>query len=265
LDLHISHTTRYAYDTPVSYALQRLHLRPQSNIMQTVLDWTVTVDGGVIELTCEDHHGNVIDLVNTDRGATELTVTASGTVRTHDRAGVMGKVYGAAPLWHFMQDTALTKPSKDIRALARPLKSATDTLGACHALSAQILAAVPYLIGQTYTNTTADQALTGGAGVCQDHAHIMIAVARYAGFPARYVSGYLKLDDRIDQDASHAWAEVHLPTLGWVGFDVSNGISPDERYARLAIGCDASDAAPVKGMRLGDGDESLIVTLQVQQ
>jgi transglutaminase-like putative cysteine protease len=93
----------------------------------------------------------------------------------------------------------------------------------------------------------------------------MIAVARYAGFPARYVSGYLKLDDRIDQDASHAWAEVHLPTLGWVGFDVSNGISPDERYARLAIGCDASDAAPVKGMRMGDGDESLIVTLQVQQ
>ena len=265
MDLNISHTTTYNYDEPVSYALQRLHLRPQTNVMQTVLDWTVTVDGGVIELTCDDHHGNIIDLVNTARGATELKVTACGTVRTHDRAGVFGKVYGAAPLWHFMQDTSLTRPNKDIRTLARPLKTTADPLGAFHTLSAQILTAVPYLTGQTYTNTTAEEALAGGAGVCQDHAHIMISAARQAGYPARYVSGYLKLDDRIDQNASHAWAEVHMPSLGWVGFDVSNGISPDERYARLAIGCDASDAAPVKGMRMGDGNESLIVTLQVQQ
>lgn len=265
MDLKISHTTRYAYDQPVSYALQRLHLRPQSNVMQTVLDWTVTVEGGQIELTCDDHHGNIMDLVNTAPGAVALAVTATGTVQTHNRAGVLGKVYGAAPLWHFQQDTPLTHPSRDIRALAKPLKGAADPLATLHDLSAQILAAVPYATGQTYSNTTAEDALSGGAGVCQDHAHIMIAAARVAGFPARYISGYLMLDDRIDQDASHAWIEVHLPTLGWVGFDVSNGISPDERYARLAIGRDAGDAAPVKGLRMGPGDESLIVTLQVQQ
>ena len=124
---------------------------------------------------------------------------------------------------------------------------------------------MPYATGQTYTETTAEGALAGGAGVCQDHAHIMISAARVAGMPARYVSGYLLLDDRIDQDASHAWAEVHLPTLGWVGFDVSNGISPDMRYVRIAIGRDARDAAPIQGLRMGPGDESLIVTLQVQQ
>ena len=265
MDLQISHTTRYVYDTPVGYALQRLHLRPQSNVMQNVLDWTVTVEGGVVELTCDNHHGNIMDLVNTTRGSTELVVTAKGTIQTHDRAGVLGKVYGAAPLWYFQQETPLTRPSREIRALAKPLKGTTDLLAALHALSAQILTAVPYATGQTYSNTTAEDALQGGAGVCQDHAHIMIAAARAAGCPARYVSGYLMLDDRIDQDASHAWAEVHLPTLGWVGFDVSNGISPDERYARLAIGRDARDAAPVKGLRIGPGDESLIVTLQVQQ
>ncbi len=265
MDLHISHKTSYAYDQPVSYALQRLHLRPQSNAMQTVLDWNITVDGGVVELTCNDHHGNIIDLVNTFRGASELVVTAEGTVRTNDCAGVFGKVYGSAPLWHFVQGTALTQPNKDIRALAKPLKGASDPLGALHAMSASILSAVPYATGQTYTETTAEQALAGGAGVCQDHAHIMISAARVAGMPARYVSGYLMLDDRIDQDASHAWAEVHLPSLGWVGFDVSNGISPDERYVRLAIGTEARDAAPIQGLRMGPGDESLIVTLQVQQ
>ncbi|MFZ3581478.1 transglutaminase family protein [Loktanella sp. DJP18] len=265
MDLQISHTTRYDYDQPVGYALQRLHLRPQTSVMQTVLDWTVTVEGGKVELTCDDHNGNIMDLVNTARGSVDLIVTASGTIRTHDRAGVLGKVYGAAPLWYFQQETSLTRPSREIRTLAKPLKGASDPLAALHALSAQILIAVPYATGRTYTDTTAEEALAGGVGVCQDHAHIMIAAARVAGFPARYVSGYLMLDDRIDQDASHAWAEVHLPTLGWVGFDVSNGISPDQRYARLAIGCDASEAAPIKGLRMGPGDESLIVTLQVQQ
>ena len=85
------------------------------------------------------------------------------------------------------------------------------------------------------------------------------------GIPARYVSGYLMMNDRVEQDASHAWAEVHLEDIGWIGFDVSNGISPDERYVRVATGLDYREAAPVSGMRFGDAGESLIVSLQVQQ
>ena len=73
------------------------------------------------------------------------------------------------------------------------------------------------------------------------------------------------MDDRIDQDATHAWAEAHIEGLGWVAFDVSNGISADERYLRLATGRDSTDAAPVSGMRLGDTRETMKVTLQVQQ
>ena len=73
------------------------------------------------------------------------------------------------------------------------------------------------------------------------------------------------MNDRVDQDASHGWAEVHLDALGWVGFDVSNRISPDERYVRLAIGRDAKEASPISGMRIGSGNESMIVSLQIQQ
>jgi len=85
------------------------------------------------------------------------------------------------------------------------------------------------------------------------------------GFPARYVSGYLMMEDRVHQDASHAWAEAHVEGIGWVGFDVSNGISPDERYVRVATGLDYTEAAPVSGMRLGESVESMVVRLQIQQ
>jgi len=134
-----------------------------------------------------------------------------------------------------------------------------------HLLSAAILTAVPYGQAATNVTTTAEEALTLGGGVCQDHAQIFIAAVRHAGIPARYISGYLMMNDRIDQDASHAWAEAHIDGLGWVAFDISNGMCPDERYVRLAMGRDSKDAAPVSGMRLGVGQETMSVSLQVQQ
>ena len=107
--------------------------------------------------------------------------------------------------------------------------------------------------------------MKSGSGVCQDHTHVFITIARLFGYPARYVSGYLMLENSIEQNASHAWAEVHLEGLGWVGFDVSNGISPDDRYVRIATGLDYREAAPVSGIWFGGGKESMTVKLQVQQ
>jgi hypothetical protein len=78
------------------------------------------------------------------------------------------------------------------------------------------------------------------------------------GYPARYVSGYLMMNDRVHQDASHAWAEAHVEGVGWVGFDVSNGISPDARYVRVATGLDYREAAPISGLRFGQGGEALV-------
>jgi transglutaminase-like putative cysteine protease len=124
---------------------------------------------------------------------------------------------------------------------------------------------VPYGQAATFAGTTAEDALAAGGGVCQDHAQIFVSAARLTGVPARYVSGYLMMNDRIDQDASHAWAEAHIDGLGWVGFDVSNHISPDERYVRIATGRDSRDASPISGVRIGAASESMIVSLQIQQ
>lgn len=265
MQLKISHTTQYRYDAPVDYALQKLRLRPMASALQDVPEWSVDVQGGKIEASYRDHYGNHVDLVSTDVGAEALVITAHGTVISHETNGIVGKIYGRAPLWHYRQSTDLTASGAGTKALAQIVSAHENALDGLHALSAAVLEKTPYEYGHTNAATTAEQALLIGNGVCQDHAHIFCAAAREAGFPARYISGYLMMNDRTDQDASHAWAEIHVPDLGWVGFDVSNGYSPDERYVRLAVGRDSSDAAPVSGFRMGQADETMEVSLQVQQ
>lgn len=265
MQIQIAHKTEYRYDVPVHYALQKLRLRPASSAIQAVGLWDVTIDGGTVEASYQDHYGNHVDLVSTNAGSDRLVISAMGMVETYDKAGVFGMTYGRAPLWHFMQPTALTAKGAGSAKLAGIVAAQATELDGLHALSAAVLEKTPYKTGKTGAETSAEDALKIGFGVCQDHTHIFSAAARTAGFPTRYVSGYLMMDDRIDQDASHAWAEVHIAGLGWVGFDVSNGYCPDERYVRIAVGRDSRDAAPVSGYREGQAKEAMSVTVQVQQ
>lgn len=265
MELSIRHKTEYAYDAPVDFALQKVRLRPLDSGLQTVHRWSIDITGGKVEASYSDHYGNHVDLVSAESGTQTLALVANGEVQTRDAAGVLGKSYGRAPLWHFAQATPLTKAGPRITALAETVGTEKDTLDGLHALSAAILTKVPYEAGHTDATTPAEEAVNVGKAVCQDHANIFVSAARVAGLPARYVSGYLLMNETIDQDASHAWAEVHIDNLGWVGFDVSNGVCPDEKYIRIAIGRDARDAAPVSGLRGGVGAESMNVSLQVQQ
>lgn len=265
MKLKISHKTQYAYDAPVNYGLQQVRLTPVSGLHQTVDNWQVDIEGGSVELSFEDQYDNTTLLVLAEQGARRVDVTVTGEIETHTSDGVFGKVYGVAPLWHYIQDTPRTVAGVGIQKLAAHFNSENDALTSLHKLSDAILNAVPYGQAETSAETSAEEALSAGGGVCQDHAQIFLSAARSIGIPARYVSGYLMMNDRIDQDASHAWAEAHVDGLGWIGFDVSNGISPDERYVRIATGRDSRDAAPVSGMRLSNANESMIVSLQIQQ
>ena len=168
--LKINHETRYNYDKPVQYGLQQLRLRPKERPGQRILDWNIEIEGGLVELSFEDQHCNHVDLINIERGRSEIVIRCTGEVENTDGSGVIG-----------------------------------------------------------------------------------------------YVSGYLMMSDRVDQDATHAWAEAYVEHIGWVGFDVSNGYSPDERYVRVATGLDYRDASPITGLRYGAGSEDMIVSLQVQQ
>lgn len=264
--LRILHTTTYRFERPMAYGLQQLRLVPKSRTGQTVLQWSMTIDGGQVETSFTDHHQNHVSLVSFDPSATAIMLSCEGEVETTDMAGVTGRHGGFAPLWYFQSQTELTRPGARLRALVRGLKEEEpEDLPRLHALSARIRAAIPYEIGLTHAETTAEEALEHGGGVCQDHAHAFVAAARALGYPARYVSGYLMMDDRVHQDASHAWAEAHVDMLGWVGFDVSNGISPDPRYVRVATGLDYREAAPISGLRFGSGGEAMSIDIQVQQ
>ena len=85
------------------------------------------------------------------------------------------------------------------------------------------------------------------------------------GWPSRYVSGYLLDPNEEQQDATHAWAEVYLTGIGWIGIDVSNSISPDDKYIPISIGLDSLDAAPISGLRFGGGNEAMTVSLNIEQ
>ena len=264
--LKILHTTTYHFDRPVPYGLQQLRLIPKSRSGQTVLNWTMEIEGGRAETEYTDHHQNRVSLISFDSDATSIVVHCEGEVETADMAGVTGRHGGFAPLWYFLKSTELTRAGPRVRALAKGLKEEeAEDIPRLHALSARILAAVPYEIGVTHAATSAEEAVEHGSGVCQDHAHIFIAAARSMGYPARYVSGYLMMNDRVHQDASHAWAECHVEPLGWVGFDISNGISPDTRYVQVATGLDYREAAPVSGLRYGASGEAMSIDIQVQQ
>lgn len=264
--LAISHDTTYRFDSPVIYGLQQLRLTPKSRPGQHVVDWTMAIDGGRVESSFADAHANTVTLVSFDPEAEAITVHCRGTVETEDHGGVVGKQSGYVPLWLFRRSTELTRAGPNVRRLAKGLKDAhAEDLPLLHALSARILAEVKYDLGHTDAATSADAAIEHGHGVCQDHAHIFVAAARALDYPARYVSGYLMMNDRVSQDATHAWAEAHVDGLGWVGFDISNGISPDARYVRVATGLDYREAAPISGLRFGPASEELDVAIQVQQ
>lgn len=262
--LRISHRTEYRYASPIHYALQRVRLLPASGTMQTVIDWALKIDGAREECRFPDHFGNDTRLLSAHGEPHVIAVEAGGEIETFDKAGVCGVHRGFAPLWLFRQVTALTKSGEGVKDLASAVHEGTE-LDRLHQLMGLIVERVAYSKGSTDVATTAEEALTSGTGVCQDHAHVFIAAARQLGFPARYVSGYLMLDAEAEQAASHAWAEAHVSNLGWVGFDCSNDMSPDERYVRLATGRDYRDAMPVSGILLGQAEEQLAVKITVEQ
>ena len=263
--LQVQHTTQFHYDEPPSYGLLQLRKTPLSSAAQKVLSWEVSLEGARNQANFTDQHGNQVALIEVASDAQLLEISVVGEVETLSKDGVLGAHTEAMPLWFYQRQSPLTQMTDDLRALADSVVLPSEnTILDLHALSEMIRDRVAYATGESTVTTTAGEALIKAKGVCQDHSHIFLSVVREKGFPARYVSGYLLMDDRTSQEASHAWSEVFLDGLGWVGFDVSNGISPDERYVRIAHGADYTDAAPTKGLTVGAGRENLVVSIQVQ-
>ncbi|NBZ87027.1 transglutaminase family protein [Stagnihabitans tardus] len=262
--LLIDHLTRYRYDAPVRGVVQSHRLTPSLHEGQQVIDWQVTVTGGIAGGSFRDGAGDVVQGWSVKGPVSEIEVRVRGKVATTDTAGVLRGHRESVAVEAYLRDTSLTEASGGLGTLARVVEGEENRLAACHALSRAVSEAVTYVPGATASHTTAAEALEAGEGVCQDHAHILCAVARANMIPARYVSGYLLADaEGKAHQAAHAWAELFIPGLGWVGFDPANECCPDDRYVRLGSGLDAREAAPIRGSARSTGAETLDVTVAV--
>lgn len=260
--LDIRHRTRYRYSVPARRVMQVLRLWPAPCAHQQVLDWRVEVDGRGIRPRTLDGFGNQTAVNAVDGPVSDVLVEVRGKIQVTDDSGIVRGTHEALPALFYRGVTALTTADGAIARLARAVRE-DDVLATLHRLMSEIRARITFSDGYTDVQTPAAQALQMGVGVCQDHAHVMIAAARSLGLAARYVSGYLWISGERAEPASHAWCEVDVPGLGWVGFDPANGTSPSDGYVRVATGRDARDAAPIRGWREGVGDEQMAVTVTV--
>jgi len=265
--IKVRHQTRYTYDEPASGALQLLRMTPRPHEGQFIRRWRVTVDADSRLERSEDAYGNITHLVFLHGPLTHATITIEGEVDTRDTNGFVRGAVERQPARLFLRETALTRLTPALRRFARETSAGQggDALATLHALNRNIHGAMKFVIGATQPDTTAGEAFEAKQGICQDFTHIMLAAARALGRPARYVTGYFLRTDRVDQEAGHAWAEIHVPELGWLAFDPANGICATERHVRVAIGCDAREASAVRGARVGGGTEDLDVAIHVEQ
>jgi transglutaminase-like putative cysteine protease len=261
--LTVSHVTRYDYDRPVRGVVQSHRLMPSRFDGQNVLEWHVSVTGGTRGAGFRDGAGDWVEGWTVAGPVREIEVRVEGRVETTDLAGILRGHREVVSPEAYLRDTPATRADAGLTALARG-ETARDPLDLAHALSRAVSGAIAYRPGVTQSHTTAAEALAQGEGVCQDHAQALIAMARMCGMPARYVSGYLSASaDGAAHEAAHAWAEIHVPGFGWIGFDPANRCCPDARYIRLGSGLDAAEAAPIRGTARGGAVENLGVTVAI--
>jgi len=256
----IDHATVYHYDHPARYGVQELRATPMSSAFQQVENWRIEAPGIDMAAGFRDAWGNQVHLVNQMGERQELAIRVHGVVETKRSDGVVGVLPGEPATRIYCRHSPLARPDKRLSDLAASLEGRhRDHISLYHALMQAITERMKFDVDATDASTTAAEALAAAHGVCQDFAHVFIAVCRAMGHPARYVTGYMASDDGAASAAHHAWAEAEVPGLGWVGFDPANRICPDARYVRLACGPDAGYAAPVRGIRRGHGEERLTV------
>lgn len=259
--IRVDYTTTYDYSSLASDVIQLLRVEPSGHDTQHVVSWRLDTDTDGHLRRGTDVFGNVTHMFYADAPIRRLALHVSGDVDTSETHGVLGGTAEPLPPSVFLRTTPLSTADEAIRAYARSC-AAANPLDTCHALLGGLYDRMTFDADVTHSHTDAIHAFGIMAGVCQDYSHVFLAAARHLGIPSRYVSGHLvRADGLVTQPAGHAWVEAHLPDLGWVGFDPTNGMSTTEAYLRVAVGLDYLDAAPVRGARRGGGAETMIVSV----
>jgi transglutaminase-like putative cysteine protease len=274
--LKVRHTTAYQYSGVIHASYNEARISPLDTPNQFTLEHRVEVHPAANLFRYRDYWGSRVHAFDLHQPHTELTVVGSSLVETAQRTpnldeSVAWDAIDAPGLtdrfFEYLDDTRMTGSDDAIAQIARELREVPTPAVALSQLGEWLRAHVEYETGTTSVSTTAVEVLRAGRGVCQDYAHLGIAVLRSAGIPARYASGYLYPDELggevgvTHRGESHAWLEAWVGD--WHPLDPTSGSPVAERHVLVARGRDYDDVAPLKGVYNGGPSHSLDVAVEL--
>jgi transglutaminase-like putative cysteine protease len=271
--LRVAHTTRVSYVSPVRISFNEARMTPLTLLSQVTLESRVTVGGGVPVWTYNDYWGTYVSVFDLPESHSDLEIAARSTVETEPPPALpkplswaeLRSAAGSGRLDEFLLPTSLTTLDDEVAATELASLRA-DPHETAERVSARVREQVRYMTGATGVRTNAQEAWDQGQGVCQDMAHVTVALLRAAGMPARYVSGYLHADPSAEPGEtiagqSHAWVEYWAGE--WAACDPTSGAPVGERHVVVARGRDYDDVPPLKGIYHGPPASTLDVSVEV--
>jgi transglutaminase-like putative cysteine protease len=279
---HVTHTTRYIYQTPVSHCLNEVRLTPRSLPNQDVREAGIRVRPEPAFMHHrKDYYGNHVTAFEVFEKHDRFETTAESIV------DVRGSSTGSLPAisWEearsvlaaqtglecveasdFTHNSPYVPAAPQLQEYGRTIFTPQrPLLDAVRDLTRRIHTDFKYHPKSTSIDMPLTDVLRNRRGVCQDFAHVMIGVLRSARLAARYVSGYVRPGPRVQgAQASHAWVSVFVPGSGWFGFDPTNDLMISDSHITLGWGRDYGDVTPVKGITLGGGGQTVEVEVYVK-
>ena len=251
--LKFSFDTTVQYSAPVAGHQLALRCVPMTDAVQHLEKCTVTIEPAPLPQPLQDGFGNTVYWYSASEPHTELRYASSG-VAVVDKS----KADEAAPNPAFRCPGLRTKPGRTLLQVSSAMPKA-GTYEAAEALCHAVHNLLQYTPGVTGNTTTAEEALRGGIGVCQDYAQVFVALARLAGWSARYCMGL-----SVGEGATHAWAEIYYKGH-WHGFDPTRDCAADERYLRFGVGRDSADCPVEQGIFFGSAAQSQMIRTRVTE
>jgi transglutaminase-like putative cysteine protease len=286
MEYRVRHRTTYRYAQDVSYSHHLVHLAPRDTSTQEVKEFTLSIlPASAYRTRREDYFGNAAEWLALNEPHDVIDIIAESQVAAFDppardarasdpweevRARLEAAEAGTHDIVQYIFDSALTNFTVDLPAYAgESFTPGRPLLAAAIDMMSRIHVDFRYDTTVTDASTPVDRVFEMRAGVCQDLAHVAIAIMRSLGLPARYVSGYLLTqppsgqERLIGSDASHAWFSVWAPPYGWVDLDPTNNVIPGGEHITVAWGRDYWDVAPINGIAIGGADHLIEVGVDV--
>ena len=273
----IEHISRYSYTAPVQQCVMLLCLEPRQDRGQRLLDFEIETSPPANLSRETDCFGNTRHLLDLHQTHQILEITTRSTVEVASAPPLPARLHTDAweeirsrrkscANWDFTHPSALVRPSPALTEFIdqHGIEPMDDPLASLMQLSHTLHDCLQYIPGSTTAESSVEHILKTGRGVCQDYAHLMIAIARSWGIPTRYVSGYLPPIEQVPSNATHAWVECRLPELGWIGFDPTNqSFAGEGGKVHIAVGRDYRDVSPTRGVLQGGGETFLEVDVRI--